>query len=289
MLQVLKNLKGLDVVTEEDVALTTGLRSGESLGKVSDILIDDLSLTVRYFVVQTGGWLHGRNVLIAPASTDFPDIEQGHLVCHLSREQIETSPPLDTHPPLSRQYETLLHDHYAWVPYWGMPVSPTYGLYGTPPLASPRTEWRILSHEEQVRVERQMSGDPHLQSVRELHGYAMHAVDGDIGELVDLLVATRTWTIKYLIVNAGHWFASRKVVIDAAWIRHIDWAGRKISVTLNREDIRLAPVFDSEAVGTNLENDLSMYYRHLMQEWRDRMPQSRKRRSTRERPLEQQS
>lgn len=285
MLHVLKDLKGLAVVTNQDVALTTGFGSGESLGTVNDILLDDLSLMIRYFVVQTGGWLNGRNVLISAAAVEKPEIEQKHLICNLSKEQLENSPPLESHPPVSRQYEILLHEHYNWVPYWGMPVSPAYGIYGTPPVASPRSEWRILSHEEQIRLEREKVGDPHLQSARELHGYALSAIDGDVGSLADLLVESGGWRIKYLIVATGNWLASRKVIIDAAWIRNIDWSGRRILVTLNRDDIRDAPAYDAEAAGAGLETDLSVYYRQLMQQWRERLPQSRKRRSAKDRSL----
>src|SRR5438876_3455863 len=43
------------------------------LGSVKDLYFDDLTWTVRYLVVDTGGWLPGRQVLISPMSVLTPD------------------------------------------------------------------------------------------------------------------------------------------------------------------------------------------------------------------------
>jgi hypothetical protein len=42
-------------------------RDGE-VGRVDEILFDEEQWTVRYLVVDAGGWLHGRSVLIAPVA-----------------------------------------------------------------------------------------------------------------------------------------------------------------------------------------------------------------------------
>src|SRR5262245_4340906 len=42
-------------------------KDGE-IGKVKELYFDDQNWTVRYVVVDTGGWLSGRKVLLAPLS-----------------------------------------------------------------------------------------------------------------------------------------------------------------------------------------------------------------------------
>ena len=47
-------------------------RDGE-IGKVHSFLFDDDNWTIRYLVVDTGRWLPGRKVLIAPTALGRPD------------------------------------------------------------------------------------------------------------------------------------------------------------------------------------------------------------------------
>jgi predicted secreted protein len=51
-----------------------GLRATDgSVGKIADLYFDDHAWIVRYVVVDTGGWLTGRAVLISPSSLEAPD------------------------------------------------------------------------------------------------------------------------------------------------------------------------------------------------------------------------
>ena len=89
------------------------------LGKVDEFLFDDRSWGVRYLVVDTGPWLLGQQVLIAPASIGAVDWGAGWLPVNLTREQVENSPSIESHLPVSRQHEEELSQYYGWPAYWG--------------------------------------------------------------------------------------------------------------------------------------------------------------------------
>lgn len=255
MFHVLKDLKGLSIAALD-----------HDVGEVKDVLFDDLTLTLRYLVVNTGSWLRGRDVLVSPLAIKEVHPDRGVVSSILTKREIEDSPPLETHLPVSRQYEEALAKHYAWTPYWGMSVDPGLGGYGTV-IPTPEAEWHNLSEAERLRLERLRSGDPHLQSANEVEGYKLHATDGDVGHLKDYLVEEGSWRIKFLVVQTGHWLSRRKVVIDRAWIRNVEWSEGDIVVALTRREIENAPAYDPEKLGAKFESDLTVYYKGLFHQW----------------------
>ena len=79
--------------------------SDGEIGHVKDFYFDDQKWVVRYAVVDTGSWLLGRQVLIAPHAFGNLDQHTSLLLVNLTRQQIENSPPIESHKPVSRQYE----------------------------------------------------------------------------------------------------------------------------------------------------------------------------------------
>ena len=92
--------------------------SDGSIGHVKDFYFDDKTWAIRYVVADTGTWLSGRQVLLSPHAFGslFPDGRD--LIVNLTREQIENSPPIEWHKPVSRQYEEEYHRYYGWPYYW---------------------------------------------------------------------------------------------------------------------------------------------------------------------------
>jgi hypothetical protein len=41
--------------------------------------------------------------------------------------------------------------------------------------------------------------DAHLRSIREINGYHIHASDGEVGHVADVLVDDDDWSIHYLV------------------------------------------------------------------------------------------
>jgi sporulation protein YlmC with PRC-barrel domain len=77
--------------------------------------------------------------------------------------------------------------------------------------------------------------------------YQVHATDGDIGHVDDLLVEDQTWAIQYLIVDTHGWWSGRRVLVAPRWIDDVSWSEATVSVDLTRHAIKGAPPYDADA------------------------------------------
>lgn len=200
--------------------------SDGELGRIGDLLFDDRSWHVRYVVAETGGWLTGRQVLLDPSSVTGIDREAGRVEVSLTRQQIEDSPPIEAHAPVSQQVQVDLHSYYGWPAYWG-----AAGAFATaatpldvPPEAVP----------EQVT---DAGGDPHLRSAREVIGYHVQATDDEIGHIDDLVLDEGAWIAREAVVATRNWLPGRKVVIPTEAVEDVSWSDRRVRVRLTRAEV----------------------------------------------------
>jgi hypothetical protein len=224
--------------------------SDGEIGSLRDLYFDDQSTSIRYFVVDTGTWLPGRRVLLAPAAIGGIDTERGEIVTGLTRRQVEESPPVDSERPVSRQHEMDLHTYYGWQPYWAVPpmagsLAPFWGPAMPGTEYPPAGEARVA---EEVAAREREHADPHLRSAREVEGYHVAATDGEIGHVEDFLIGDDDWAIHLLGIDTGNWLPGRKVVISPAWLRDIDWSGQRIVVDLTRQQIKDSPGYDPASI-----------------------------------------
>ncbi|MHB1215954.1 MAG: PRC-barrel domain-containing protein [Thiobacillus sp.] len=230
-------------------------RDGE-IGRIDRVYFDDRQWAVRYFVVHTGGWLFGRDVLIAPRSVVAVDEDSKRIELDLSREQVEKAPPIGRERPVSQHYEDEYHRHFGWQPYWensafGMPIPPIAPPV-EPPMPSPE---RIQTPE-----------NPHLRDSGEVAGYRLEACDGELGHVHDLVLDDQDWTVRYVVVDTRTWWPGKKVLISPAWISQVNWADRAIVVDLARDRIRTAPAYDPDRIiGQDDEVRLYAHYGKSMQ------------------------
>src|SRR5271163_4997392 len=84
--------------------LTIRATDGE-IGTVDQVYFGDETWAIRYLTVDTGGWLGGRQVLISPMSVLHTDWPAKQLDVALTKKQVENSPAINTHLPVSRQHE----------------------------------------------------------------------------------------------------------------------------------------------------------------------------------------
>ena len=75
------------------------------IGKVKEFYFDDHHWTIRYLVADTGNWIPGRQVLISPYALVAVNNKEQYIRVDLTKKQIEDSPSLDSHKPVSRQFE----------------------------------------------------------------------------------------------------------------------------------------------------------------------------------------
>ena len=91
------------------------------IGHVDDYIIDAANWDIRYLVVETGGWLNERKVLLAPEWIESVDWHESRVYANLTRDAISNSPKYDPDIPLTREYESQLFDSYHRPRYWEPP------------------------------------------------------------------------------------------------------------------------------------------------------------------------
>ena len=219
------------------------------LGKAHDFLFDDEQWTIRHLVVDTGHWLPGRKVLIAPEALGKADWAKRQFSVSLTREQIENSPPIDTDEPVSRQKERVLFEYFAWTPYWGGGVMWPYAQPGGMAVPEPKAR------------EPENAEDTHLRSVRAVNGYHISAHDGDVGHVEDFVIDDESWVIRYIVADTRNWLPGKKVLLSPSWFKDVNWQEHKVSTDLNRDQIKDAPEFDPRApVNRELEAQIYDFY-----------------------------
>ncbi|MBD3223780.1 MAG: PRC-barrel domain containing protein [Caldithrix sp.] len=223
----IKNTEGFEILAKDG-----------SIGRVHEYFFDDQKWIIRYLIVDTGLWLEDRRVLLSPKDFEKPNCDEEVFPVNLSKKQIEESPRIEHHMPVSRQKELELIEHYDWHDFW-----PALGLHMPETalvISREMTEKRVFEGEE----DRKTHDDPHLRSTREVLGYHIHATDGTFGHVADFLVNDDNWKLKYLVIDTVNWVPwSKKVLISPKWLTDINWADREVKVNLTKQKIKDSPEY----------------------------------------------
>lgn len=219
MLQNTKDLYGHKLIAKD----------GE-IGHITDFYFDDQHWTVRYLVADTGSWLGGRAVLLSPHAFGQWDEKEKTLSVDLTRKQIQNSPPIERHQPVSRQQEIDYYQYYGWPAYWN--GGAVWGLGGFP-VVMPASQDQI-----EAQGQPQHRKDKHLRSTKAIHGYSIHATDGEIGSVKSFIVDDKSWQVSQLSVEAGHWYAGQEIFITPSSIDRISYDDSSVFVKLTTDDIR---------------------------------------------------
>ncbi len=216
------------------------------LGKIKDFYFDDETWTIRYLVVQTGSWLLGRKVLISFASVKKIDCESSTFSVGLSCEQVRNSPVVDTNPPVYRQHEQELHKYYMLPPYWGNFSGIACGVdgYSGSEFIEFEEEQEDKKEGEESEETEKSDENKHLRSARQITGYLIHAVDGEIGHVKDFIVDLKKGRITFLLVDTRNLLAGRKILLPTKEIERIEWAETEVYVNVSRGAIINSPEFD---------------------------------------------
>ncbi len=100
-----------------------------------------------------------------------------------------------------------------------------------------------------------------LRQTTDLLDLAIGATDGAIGDVKDLYFDDEAWAIRYLVVDAGSWLSSRKVLISPIAAGKPDWAAKLLPVSLTREQVKNSPDIDTDMPVTRQhETDYLDYY-----------------------------
>ena len=96
--------------------------------------------------------------------------------------------------------------------------------------------------------------DPHLRSTRDMGGYHIQTSAAEIGQVTDVIIDDKSWTIRHLLVQTGHWFAEKEIVISPKHIDRISYEESKVFVNVSVEAIKDAPEYHVPPLGEAFHN-----------------------------------
>ncbi len=242
--------------------------SDGEVGAAKDFLFDDETWKIRWMAVDAGHWLPGRQVFIHPSAIAplelppkplLPMMSRGEaleLTVNLTRAQIEAGPHSREDEPVTSDMQALLYDYYGWDPYWG---ATHFGA-----AALPNAEARIVGDAGRRDAEAEIppvDGVDRLHSVIEFKGYTVHALDGDIGHVENVLADDTNWEIRYLVVATRNWLPGKVVQLSPYAVKDIDWFGRQINMNVTRDQVRSAPAWDPLAMMDDASEQ--QFHRHF--------------------------
>jgi hypothetical protein len=208
-----------------------GALDGE-IGRIKDFYFSDQSWVVRYLVADTGTWLASRQVLLSPHAIGKLYEDGKVMPVNLTRGQVENSPAIDAHKPVSRQFEEEYHRYYGWPYYWEGD-----GLWGGmrsfPILEEPP---KFLPGEKAAATNpSHKPADAHLRSTQAVKGYHLQTNDGIVGHVCDFMMDNESWAIAQIVVKTGHRFTGKEVMMPVSQVDRISYEESTVFVNLTKE------------------------------------------------------
>jgi hypothetical protein len=77
-------------------------------------------------------------------------------------------------------------------------------------------------------------------------GYAIHASDGAIGTVSDLLFNDTTWLVRWLVVDTGNWLTGRTVLLPPSALAPVNHISHQFSVRLTKQQLKDCPDIESD-------------------------------------------
>jgi sporulation protein YlmC with PRC-barrel domain len=238
--------RSLEHLMDFSVVTTDGTK-----GKIKDVLFDEDTWIVRYLEADFGNFFKDKRILIPGVKFMEPDWEKELFPINLTKNEIENSPSPEADQPVSKKIEQMLGKYYNYAYPWSYSVAPgTLGYYPVRPFNIPE---KTVTEEEV---------DTNLRSVDEVTGYDIHALDGKIGHVEDLIIDDSDWQIVYVIADTGGilpW--SKKGILSIHWLKKISYSRKEVFMDLYKETIENAPEFDSKyPFAADYEKALFEYY-----------------------------
>jgi hypothetical protein len=85
-----------------------------------------------------------------------------------------------------------------------------------------------------------------LYNLKDLKGFSIHAIDGDIGVVKDFYFDDEQWVVRYLIVETGSWLSSRKILLSPFAIKYLNIDAKTLSVAITMEQVKNSPSIDTD-------------------------------------------
>jgi sporulation protein YlmC with PRC-barrel domain len=93
-------------------------KNSNSIGKVTDLLIDDREQKVRFLLVEHGGLLgFGKTKTLIPVDA-ITKITQNEVLLDQTRERVTSAPGYDPDLADDRPYHSNIYGYYGYGPFW---------------------------------------------------------------------------------------------------------------------------------------------------------------------------
>jgi len=166
------------------------------LGKILDVYFDDKKWAVRYAVLDTRKWLPGRRVILSPTAFVHLNKEERKLEVVHDKETVRNSPEISEESFISSDIEHSLSGYYGWSRYWMGNM--LWGEQEQPILPTLET---AATHGLEIETQVTVPQDYGLRSEEETLGFKVHASDGGLGKVADLIFDDEYWKVQYIIVQ----------------------------------------------------------------------------------------
>jgi hypothetical protein len=223
------------------------------IGDVHDLYFDDERWTIRYLAIDATRLEEERAVIVSPMSVEDIDWQDCTVRLTITCEQVNHSPGIDAHEPVSRQHEAEL----SAIPFSRAGVAPA--VPGPIPPPGDAVEYS----RDRALIEAGAAAetvDSHLHSTWTVIGYRLEAIDGEIGHIDDFLV-DESWAIRYAVVHTSNWWFGNKVLIAPEWMTEVRWSDSRVAVDMTRQAVRQGPPYDPRHLDRQWEMDHYAHHR----------------------------
>jgi uncharacterized protein YrrD len=100
-----------------------------------------------------------------------------------------------------------------------------------------------------------------LDRAKEIEGYKLSSLDGEIGKVKEFYFDDKFWTIRYLVADTGNWLTGRQVLISPYALTGVDRVEQTVAVNLTKDKIKNSPSPDTDKpISRQFENCYYGYY-----------------------------
>lgn len=80
-----------------------------------------------------------------------------------------------------------------------------------------------------------------LREVKKMQGWRVHALDGELGRVEELLFDDEHWIVRSVVLETGNWLASRKVLLSPLVFTNFNDLEKTVGVSLTQEQVKNNP------------------------------------------------
>ncbi len=241
--------------------------SDGAVGCLRDIHFEDTEWEVAQLEVEMVGETDRGTIFISTGAVVSPGSGRDEIAFDLSTQHGRASTPIPTDGTQDNGFDSI----YRWSPYGSASAPRDPDATAPGPSAGKLSDIIPFAAEKVQRTcdtrQPDRSSEPRLRSLRELAGYRIEALDGDIGHIGDLVIDDQRWAIPFVVIDTRNWWPGTHVMVPSGEILGMSRADRIVFVSLSRQVIQGSPEFDPAiAISAEYRSRLDAYYSHLC--WR---------------------